>query len=97
MARRQPPNDPWSGLAALGIAAFAVVCCTALPLLAALAGSVAIGTVLGVGAGLVAAVVLVGLALARVRRRRACEPPRPASPSQADRVSPRGRSRGRAP
>lgn len=70
MPPRQSPDDPWGGLAALGIAAFAVVCCAALPLLVALAGSVAIGTVLGVGAGLAAAVLLVGVVLARIRRRR---------------------------
>ena len=97
MAPRQPADDPWRGLAALGIAAFAIVCCAALPLLAALAGSVAIGTVLGVGAGLVAAVLLVGLVVALVRRRRACEPPRATSAPHGDGASPRARSRERTP
>jgi hypothetical protein len=77
MPPRQPPDDPWGGLAALGIAAFAVVCCAALPLLVALAGSVAIGTVLGIGAGLAAAVLLVGVISAGVRRRRRGRRPLP--------------------
>lgn len=74
-----PPGDPQKesaargGPAAVGIAAFAVVCCAAFPLLAALAGGVALGTILGVGAGLVAAAVLVGLIVVRARRRRACQ------------------------
>ena len=58
-----------SGLAALGIAAVAIVCCAALPLLAALAGGVALGALLGVGAGVVAAVLLVGTVVARSRKR----------------------------
>ena len=45
------------GLATAGVAALAVVCCAALPLVIALAGSVAIGTVLGVGVGVAAAAV----------------------------------------
>ena len=72
MAARGPVHDSASrsGLAALGTAAFAIVCCAALPLVAALVGSVAVGTVLGVGAGLAAAALLVGLAVVGVRRRR---------------------------
>lgn len=73
MTGRRPSNDsqPPGGLAALGIAAFAVICCAALPLLVALAGGVAIGTVLGIGAGLVAAALLGSVVVARARRRRA--------------------------
>jgi hypothetical protein len=58
------------GLAAAGVAAFAVVCCAGLPLLAALVGGVALGTLLGVGAGVLAALVVGGALAARVRRRR---------------------------
>lgn len=66
-------NAANGGLAGVGLAAVMVVCCAAIPLLAALAGSVALGTVLGVGAGAAAALVLGGLVVARARRRRARE------------------------
>jgi len=48
----------------------AVVCCAALPLTAALAGSVTIGLVLGVGAGVVALMALVSAIVLVVRARR---------------------------
>ena len=57
-------------LAAVGVAVFAVVCCAGLPLLATLAGGVAVGTLLGVGAGVLAALVVGGALAARARRRR---------------------------
>ncbi|MGH2715424.1 MAG: hypothetical protein ACRDM7_16335 [Thermoleophilaceae bacterium] len=97
MAPHEPSKDSakQGGLAALGIAAFAVVCCAALPVLAAVAGSVAIGTVLGVGGGILAAVVLVGLAVARTRRRRVCETPPRAHEPQDNRASWWARSRAR--
>ncbi len=60
-----------NGIPAIGVAAFAIVCCAGLPLLAALAGSVAIGTVVGVGAGIVAAVLLAAAVSLRSRRRKA--------------------------
>jgi uncharacterized protein (DUF58 family) len=62
----------------VGIAALAVICCGAAPLLLALFGGLAVGAVLGLGAGLIALVTLAALALAARRRRRAeCEvPPR---------------------
>jgi len=63
---------PRTGLAALGIGAFAVVCCAALPLVAGGLGGVALGSVLGVGAGALAVVVVIVLVAARVRRQRAC-------------------------
>lgn len=72
------------GLAAVGIGALAIACCAGVPLIAAVAaGSVAAGTLLGVGAGLVAAVVLAGVIVLRVRaRRRAAESTaRPAVPA----------------
>jgi Flp pilus assembly protein TadB len=69
------------GLATLAVAAFAVLCC-ALALLAAPAGSVAIGTLLGVGAGLAAAVLLAVAVVVRVRQRQACSPRRSAGRSR---------------
>jgi len=94
MSRGEPSKGSGSqgGLAAFGIAAFAVLCCAALPILAALAGSVAIGTVLGIGAGLAAAVLLAVAVVANVRRRRACAPPGSA-PDPQERDAPRASSR----
>ncbi len=75
-------KEPGGGgaLAVAGVGVLAVVCCAAFPLLAAVLGSVALGSVLGsvlgVGAGIVAVVVLLALVLVRARRRRqACELP----------------------
>jgi hypothetical protein len=63
-------SAPRDGLAALGVAVSAVVCCAGLPLLAALAGGVALGTLLGVGVGMLAALAVGGALAARGRRRR---------------------------
>lgn len=65
-------NSPKMGLAALGIGAFAVVCCAGLPLVAGVLGGVALGSVLGVGAGALVVIVVIVLVLARARRQRAC-------------------------
>lgn len=56
------------GILGIGIAALAIVCCAAFPLLAALAGSVAVGTILGAGAGILAGVALVAVVASRARR-----------------------------
>jgi hypothetical protein len=89
--RRPSRGSPaHGGLAGLGIAAFAVICCAALPLLAALAGSVGIGTVLGAGAGLGAAVLLVGLVAAHGQRRRAGNPSAATAEPPANGASRRG-------
>lgn len=58
-----------TGLAALGMGALVVVCCAALPLVAGVLGGVAIGAILGVGAGVLALAVLATLVLLRARRR----------------------------
>lgn len=62
------------GLAAVGIAALMVSCCAAAPLLVVLAGSLTIGALAGVAAGVLALVALAG-AVVFLRRRRACETP----------------------
>jgi biotin transporter BioY len=67
---RGKDSAPERGLAAVGVAAFAVVCCAGLPLLAALAGGVALGTLLGVGAGVLAPLVIAAALTAQARRRR---------------------------
>ncbi len=66
------------GLAGVGIALFAVVCCASIPLIAGgVAGGIAIGAVLGVGAGILAVAALVTLVVfwAQRRRKRAREAP----------------------
>ena len=75
------------GLAGVGIALFAIVCCAGLPLIAGgVASSIAIGAVLGVGAGILALAALVALVViwAQRRRKRACEAP------ERERLSARG-------
>ena len=67
-----------TGLAAIGLGALAIACCAGLPLLGALLSSVALGAVLGIGAGVLAAAVLIGAVVVRARaRRRACAPEMP--------------------
>jgi hypothetical protein len=48
------------------------------PVVAALAGTIAIGTILGVGAGAAALIVIAALMVVRLRRRKTCEPLRSA-------------------
>jgi len=64
-----PQSAPRTGLAALGIGAFAVVCCAGLPLIAGVLGGVALGSVLGAGVGVVAVVLVSALVVARRARR----------------------------
>jgi hypothetical protein len=71
-ARGAAADGAWTGLAGVGAVALVIGCCAAVPLLAALAGSVAVGTFIGVGAGAVALVALVGFLVLRSRRRAAC-------------------------
>jgi len=94
---RGPGSSAKGGVAAFGIAAFAIVCCAGLPLLAAVAGGVALGTVLGVGAGLVAVLLLVGAVVMRARRRRACKAPSSNLHPHDAGASPQPRSRETAP
>jgi hypothetical protein len=72
----RPGGSGGGGIAALGIAMLAIGCCAGVPLIAALVGSVAVGTLLGVGAGIVVAIMLVAAVVVRIRaRRRGGEPP----------------------
>jgi hypothetical protein len=65
--RTEPPSP---GVAALGVAVVAVACCAAGPLIVAVVSSVALGLVLGIGAGVASLVGLTALVIA-VRRHRA--------------------------
>jgi hypothetical protein len=84
MAGSEPGVDSAArtSLAAVGVAIVAIVCCAGLPLLATLAGGIALGTLLGVGAGVLAVLVVGGALAVRARRRRNCAvtaAPRPSS------------------
>jgi len=79
------PQKPSAGEGLLlGGAVLAMIGCCGLPLLIAALGSIAIGTLLGVGGGLLAAIALVTIAAIRIRaRRRACASPPPKRPTAA--------------
>jgi membrane protein implicated in regulation of membrane protease activity len=88
MPETRPTNDgsgAKTGLAAVGIAAFAVACCAGAPLLVGLVGGIAVASLLGVGAAIVGAAALAGVVLLVVRRRRrpACAVPGYKSASSA--------------
>jgi hypothetical protein len=72
--RARASDRAHTGLAAAAIVAFGVACCGGVPLALAALSSLAIGTVMGVGAGILALVALTALVIVRVRRRRACAP-----------------------
>ncbi len=72
-SRDRATGSARAGLAAIGVAAFAVVCCAAVPLLVVIASGLALGTLLGAGAG--AGILLTVTTLLIVRnRRRGCTP-----------------------
>jgi hypothetical protein len=77
MSNTPTPSDGSSrtGLAALGVGVLAVVCCAAAPLLVGVLGGIALGSLLGVAAGVVAVIGLTALVVVRTRRRRACAAP----------------------
>jgi hypothetical protein len=64
-----------TGFAAAGLSVLAVACCASAPLLVAAMSSVALASVVGIGAGLVAIVALTTMAVVRVRRRSATARP----------------------
>lgn len=57
------------------MAALKIVCCGAVPLLAGLASTLAIGTILGIGAGIIALVGAVAVIAIRARRPSGLQPP----------------------
>jgi high-affinity Fe2+/Pb2+ permease len=68
--------SPKGGLAAVGFGALAVACCAGGPLIAGLFGGIALGSVFGVGAGVLAMVLVIGLIVVRVRGQRVPLAPR---------------------
>ncbi len=68
--------SPKGGLAAVGFGALAVVCCAGGPLIVGVIGGIALGTVFGVGAGVLALSLVAAVVIVRVRGRRAPGAPR---------------------
>jgi biotin transporter BioY len=70
-------KDAGTLLAPVAVAAFAIVCCAGLPVLAGTIGGLTLAALLGAGAGLIACIVVVAgviLLLRERRRRRSCPP-----------------------
>jgi hypothetical protein len=65
----EPAGSDKTGLAAVGAVALAVACCASGPLVAAVAGSLALGALLGIAAG--ALVLTAACAAPYLRHRRA--------------------------
>jgi hypothetical protein len=70
------PKDAGTLLLPVAVAAVAIVCCAALPLLAGAFAGVALATALGVGGGMLAliAAVVASAIFVRARRRRSGPP-----------------------
>ena len=66
--------QPGTGIAAAGIAAFAVVCCAGAPLVLGVLSGVALGALLGGAVGVVAFVAVAVARVRLVRRGRSCDP-----------------------
>jgi len=74
-------TGPKAGLATAGLGVLAVVCCAGAPLIAGALGSIAVGGVMGVGAGVLTVVVVSGLIVGLIRHRRACAVPHAQTPA----------------
>ncbi len=74
-------TGPKAGLATAGLGVLAVVCCAGGPLVAGALGSIAVGGVLGVGAGVFTVVVVSALIVGRIRHRHACAVPHAQAPA----------------
>jgi hypothetical protein len=94
MAETRPSNTvAKGGLAGVGIAILAVVCCGAIPLLAATFSALALGALLGIAGGVVGVAALMAVVVVRAGRRRACALPSGNSPDSSARPA---RARDRA-
>lgn len=70
-APKESQTGPKAGLATAGLGVLAVVCCAGTPLIAGALGSVAVGRLLGAGAGVLTVVVVSALIVGRIRHRHA--------------------------
>ncbi len=83
-----PPGSK-AGLATAGLGVLAVVCCAGAPLIAGALGSIAVGGMLGVGAGALTVVVVSALIVGRIRHHHGhacavCDAQAPAAQSRGD-------------
>jgi len=65
--RKESQTGPKAGLATAGLGVFAVVCCAGAPLIAGALGSIAVGGLLGAGAGVLTVVAVSALIVGRIR------------------------------
>jgi hypothetical protein len=65
----RPGEGPKTPVAAMSVGVVAIACCAGGPLLAAALSSVALGTALGAGAGVVALIAMTAAIVVRARRR----------------------------
>ena len=66
---KKSQTGPRAGLATAGLGVLAVVCCAGAPLIAGALGSIAVGGLLGPGAGVLTVVVVSALIVGRIRHR----------------------------
>jgi hypothetical protein len=71
------PKDAHTLLVPVAVAAVAIVCCAALPVLVGALAGVTLAAALGLGSGLIAliAALCAAVIFLRARRRRSCPPP----------------------
>jgi len=85
MLMNHTPNEvqtgPKAGLATAGLGVLAVVCCAGAPLIAGALGSIAVGGLLGAGAGVLTVVVVSALIVGRIRHRHARAVPHAQTPA----------------
>jgi hypothetical protein len=70
-APKESQTGPQTGLAAAGLGVLAVVCCAGAPLIAGALGGIAVGGLLGAGAGVLTVVAVSALIVGRIRHRHA--------------------------
>jgi len=78
---KKSQTGPKAGLATAGLGVFAVVCCAGAPLIAGALGSIAVGGLLGTGAGVLTVVVVSALIVGRIHHRHARAVPHAQSPA----------------
>ncbi len=75
------PTGSKAGFAAAGLGVLAVVCCAGAPLIAGALGGIAVGGLLGAGAGVLTVVVVSALTVGRIRHRHARAVPHAQTPA----------------
>jgi hypothetical protein len=81
MLMNHTPKKSQTGLSTAGLGVLAVVCCAGAPLIAGALGSIAVGGLLGAGAGVLTVVVVSALIVGRIRHRDARAVPHAQTPA----------------